>query len=128
MPEIEHHLYHLISEHLKDHPTTAETPLKLKIQGMPPPDPNKPLPAPAIPRGWKMSEILPLHSPAMSGGGVSENMLKDMMAEMQGSGGMPGMPGMPGMQGLMGGGGGGAGGGGGEDDGGKKQKKKKGKA
>ena len=31
-----------------------------------------------------MSQILPLHSPAVSGGGVSENLLKDMMAEMQG--------------------------------------------
>lgn len=39
--------------------------------------------------------ILPLHSPALSGGGVSENVLKDMMAEMQG-GGMPGIPGAPG--------------------------------
>jgi len=41
---------------------------------------------PAAPRGWKMNAILPLHSPAMSGGGVSENFLKDMMAEMQGGG------------------------------------------
>lgn len=31
-----------------------------------------------------MSTILPLHSPALSGGGVSENFLKEMMAEMQG--------------------------------------------
>jgi len=31
-----------------------------------------------------MNDILPLHSPAASGGGVSENFLKDMMAEMQG--------------------------------------------
>jgi signal recognition particle subunit SRP19 len=31
-----------------------------------------------------MNTILPLHSPAMSGGGVSENFLKDIMAEMQG--------------------------------------------
>lgn len=31
-----------------------------------------------------MSTILPLHSPALSGGGVSENFLKDMMAEMGG--------------------------------------------
>lgn len=31
-----------------------------------------------------MSTILPLHSSAISGGGVSENLFKDMMAEMQG--------------------------------------------
>lgn len=39
-----------------------------------------------------MNAILPLHSPALSGGGVSENILKDVMQEMQGAGGMPGMP------------------------------------
>jgi len=44
-----------------------------------------------------MGSILPLHSPALSGGGVNENYFKDMMAEMQGQGGMPGMP--PGMLG-----------------------------
>ena len=31
-----------------------------------------------------MGNILPLHSAAVSGGGVSENLFKDMMAEMQG--------------------------------------------
>ena len=39
---------------------------------------------PAVPRGWKMNTILPLHSAALGGGGVSENLFKDMMAEMQG--------------------------------------------
>lgn len=34
-----------------------------------------------------MGNILPLHSAAVSGGGVSENLFKDMMAEMQGQGG-----------------------------------------
>jgi signal recognition particle subunit SRP19 len=56
--------------------------MKLPIRGMPLPE--EPPPPPAIPRGWKISQILPLHSPAVSGGGVSENLLKDMMAEMQG--------------------------------------------
>jgi signal recognition particle subunit SRP19 len=41
-------------------------------------------PPPAIPRGWKINDILPLHSPAVSGGGISENFMKDMMAEMAG--------------------------------------------
>lgn len=47
---------------------------------------------PAIPRGFKIGTILPLHSPALSGGGVSDNMFKDMMAEMGGQvpGGMGG--------------------------------------
>ena len=40
-----------------------------------------------------MGTILPLHSPAVSGGGVSENLLKDMMAEMgQGQLGAPDEP------------------------------------
>jgi signal recognition particle subunit SRP19 len=34
-----------------------------------------------------MGTILPLHSPAVSGGGVSENIFKDMMNEMQGGSG-----------------------------------------
>lgn len=57
-----------------------------------------------------MGDILPLHSPALSGGGVSENILRDMMQEMQGQGG-----------GAIDGMGAGAGGGGG---GGKKKKEK----
>ncbi|KAK4630983.1 Signal recognition particle sec65 subunit [Fulvia fulva] len=92
-----HHLYKLISTHLKANPTTAETPMRLQIQGMPMPKDNKITP-PAIPRGSKIGTILPLHSPALSGGGVSENFLKDMMAEMGGQ--LP--PGMAGMAGAGG--------------------------
>ncbi|KAF2194426.1 signal recognition particle, SRP19 subunit [Zopfia rhizophila CBS 207.26] len=77
-----HHLYILVSQYLKQHPTNKETPLRLRIAGLPPP--KEPLPEPAIPHGWKMNTILPLHSPALTGGGVSENFLQDMMAEMQG--------------------------------------------
>ncbi len=40
-----------------------------------------------------MGTILPLHSPALSGGGVSENIIKDMMQEMQGVEGSPGVVG-----------------------------------
>ncbi len=40
-----------------------------------------------------MNSILPLHSPALSGGGVSDNILKDVMQEMQGASGIPGMGG-----------------------------------
>lgn len=35
-----------------------------------------------------MGAILPLHSPAVTGGGVSENLFKDMMAGMQGQQGI----------------------------------------
>ncbi|EME48082.1 hypothetical protein DOTSEDRAFT_123190 [Dothistroma septosporum NZE10] len=92
-----HHLYKLISTHLKANPTTEQTPMRLQIQGMPMPKDNKFIP-PAIPRGSKIGTVLPLHSPALSGGGVSENFLKDMMAEMGGQ-----LP--PGMAGLAGAGG-----------------------
>ncbi|KAF2756951.1 signal recognition particle, SRP19 subunit [Pseudovirgaria hyperparasitica] len=77
-----HHLYNLISDYLLLHPTEPETPLRLRIQGLP--APKGAPPPPAVPRGWKMNTILPLHSPAVTGGGISENFLKDMMAEMQG--------------------------------------------
>lgn len=73
------------------------------------PPPQLPIPPPAVPKGWKINDILPLHSPALSGGGVSENILKDVMQEMQnaqgGGGGGPG-GGLAGMLGGMGGGGG----------------------
>ena len=56
--------------------------------------------APPAPRGWKIGKILPIHSPAYSGGGVSDNPFKDAMAEMQNMQGMPGMPSIPGMAGM----------------------------
>ena len=97
-----HHLYKMIAEYLMGHPTSEESPLKFRFLGMP--VPKEKIPPPAVPRGFKIGSILPLHSPALSGGGVSENFMQDMMAEMGGQ-----MP--PGMAGLMGGGGGaGAGG------------------
>jgi len=85
---LEHHLYLKIAEYLRANPTTKETPNKFKIQGLPP---TKDDAGPAIPRGWKMGTILPLHSPAASGGGISEDFFKDMMSEMQGlqGGGAP---------------------------------------
>lgn len=76
-----HHLYILIAQYLKQHPTQTNTPFRLPIAGMPMP---KEMPEPAVPKGWKLNKILPLHSPALTGGGVSENFLQDMMAEMGG--------------------------------------------
>lgn len=96
----------------------------MRPAGLPVPDKLPPtLPAP---RGWKLPTILPIHSPAFSGGGVSDNPFKEAMAEMQNMQGMPGMPnmpnipGMPGLGGLMGESSGG--------EGQKKKEKKKGKA
>jgi signal recognition particle subunit SRP19 len=131
---LEHHLYTLISAHLKANPTTTATASLVRVPGVPPPDPAKEYPKPAIPKGWKMGSILPHYSPGLTGGGVSENFLKDMMAEMQnagaaGAGGasIPGMPDMSALQGMMGGMGGmgGAGPSGGGETKPKKEKKKK---
>ncbi|KAI1328066.1 signal recognition particle, SRP19 subunit [Xylariaceae sp. FL0255] len=150
-----HHLYVVVAKFLQEHPTSEDpgeggiSTLRHGVRGM-----NlgslggandiyadgKPWPRPAVPRGWKMSELLPAYSSAMTGGGVSENAFKDMMREMQnqggpGGGGMPGLPGgmnpdMMNMLANMGGGGGGMGMGGpsaASDSGGKKGKKGKGK-
>lgn len=124
----------MIAQHLKAFPTTTATAQLVKVPGVPPPDSSKPYPTPAIPKGWKMGSILPYYSPAITGGGVSENFFKDMMAEMQnagggaGAGGMPGMPGMPdmsAMQAMLGGMGGGPSTPGGSGGAPKKDKKKK---
>ncbi|KAF2431414.1 signal recognition particle, SRP19 subunit [Tothia fuscella] len=87
-----HQLYYAVSRYLQAHPTTADMPMEMPIRGMPMPD--KPPGPPAVPRGWKVNDILPLHSAAASGGGVSEDFLKDMMAEMGGQapGGAIGAP------------------------------------
>jgi signal recognition particle subunit SRP19 len=81
-----HHLYILIAQYLQAHPTQKNSPFRLPIRGLPMP---KEMPEPAVPKGWKMNKILPLHSPGLTGGGVSENFLQDMMAEMQGEMGGP---------------------------------------
>ena len=127
-----HHLYILVAQHLRDNPTTENSPgLRIKIGGKVQPDEGTPYPKVAIPRGWKMNEYVPYLSAAMTGGGVSENLFKDMMAQMQG-----GADPMSALMGGMGGGAGGAGlpalGGSGsgaeETSGGGKKKKGKGKA
>ncbi|KAI0900309.1 signal recognition particle, SRP19 subunit [Annulohypoxylon nitens] len=129
-----HHLYILIAKHLQAHPTTdaSDALRRVRVPGLNTPDDNEPWPRPAVPRGWKMGDLLPAYSAAMTGGGVSENAFKDMMKEMQGGGGggpadmmsmLGGMGGMGGMPGM--GAGPSEGGGGG---GGKKGKKGKGRA
>nr|OQO26748.1 hypothetical protein B0A51_05632 [Rachicladosporium sp. CCFEE 5018] len=118
-----HHLYKLVADYLKAHPTNENSPMKMQMRGLPPQ--KEKIPPPAVPRGFKISSILPLHSPALSGGGVSDNMMQDMMKELQNAGGGQGMPSLPaGLSNMMGGGGagGGAGGGGAVQ---KKDKKKR---
>lgn len=99
------YLYILIAKWLRENPTTKESQLECQMRGMPVPE-DKYL-VPAIPKGYKMGSILPLHSPALSGGGVNENFLKDMAEEMKNGGGPGGMGGMlpPGLMDMMGGGG-----------------------
>ncbi|KAF4975059.1 hypothetical protein FZEAL_8105, partial [Fusarium zealandicum] len=82
-----HHLYRLVAEHLRENPTTEDSQgLRVRMGGQLQPEPGKPYPRPAVPRGWKMGELVPYLSAAMTGGGVSENLFKDMMREMQGGG------------------------------------------
>ncbi|KAK1245245.1 hypothetical protein MKX08_004874 [Trichoderma sp. CBMAI-0020] len=117
-----HHLYVLVAKHLRENPTTENSPgLRLRFGNQMQPPEDKPYPKPAVPRGWKMNEYLPYLSAAMTGGGVSENLFKDMMKEMQG--GADPMAALLASQA-----GGGAGGGAsGAEEGKKKKKDKKGK-
>ncbi|KAI1388487.1 signal recognition particle, SRP19 subunit [Hypoxylon trugodes] len=90
-----HHLYILIAKHLQSNPTTdhSDALRRVRVPGLNAPSDEEPWPRPAVPRGWKMGELLPAYSAAMTGGGVSENAFKDMMREMQGGPGGPGGPG-----------------------------------
>ncbi|KAK9458786.1 signal recognition particle, SRP19 subunit [Lipomyces oligophaga] len=96
-------LYRQIAMYLQDHPTAPDDALKLPIPGLPA---DKAPEKPAVPRGWKMNDVLPLHSNALTGGGVNENIFKDLAG---GLGGIPGMEGLangklpPGLAGLPGG-------------------------
>ncbi|KAM3531838.1 hypothetical protein NHJ13051_000574 [Beauveria bassiana] len=116
-----HHLYMLVAQHLKENPTTERSQgLRVRMGGQIHPPEDKPYPKPAVPRGWKINEFVPYMSAAMTGGGVSENLFKDIMKEMQG-GGDP-------MQALLASQTGATGGNGSDDAGKKKKDKKKGKA
>ncbi|EPX73621.1 signal recognition particle subunit Sec65 [Schizosaccharomyces octosporus yFS286] len=79
------YLFKQIAKVLQHRPTKPQDPLSLPIQNVPPRLPERP---PAYPKGITGNTILPMHSPALSGGGISENMFQDMMQEMQGQPGM----------------------------------------
>ncbi|KAH8906584.1 signal recognition particle, SRP19 subunit [Coniochaeta sp. PMI_546] len=125
-----HHLYTLVAQHLRQNPTTEKsTSLRWRLPGpqggVAAPDPAQPWPRPAVPRGWKINELVPYWSPAVTGGGVSENLFKDMMKEMQGQGGAGGAGGMPDMASLLAGAASGAAGG--SEGAASKKKERKGK-
>lgn len=119
-----HHLYLLVAQHLRENPTSENSAgLRFRMNGEIHPPEGKPYPKPAVPRGWKMNEFLPYLSAGMTGGGVSDNLLKDFMSQMQG-GGDP-------MSALMAAQAGGSGSGNASDDSAakkKKDKKQKGRA
>lgn len=80
------HLFKLISDYLKQHPTTDRTPFEsivfkrmIQQSGGQGPDNAHPL---AVPQGWKLNSVLPLNSPALGGGEASEKMMKDMQKQM----------------------------------------------
>lgn len=82
-----HHLYLLVAKHLAENPTTeASQGLRVRMGGQIHPPEGEAYPKPAVPRGWKMNEYVPYLSAAMTGGGVSENLFKDIMGAMQGGG------------------------------------------
>ncbi|ODH13360.1 hypothetical protein ACO22_07338 [Paracoccidioides brasiliensis] len=87
-----HHLYIKVAQYLRAHPITEESPFRLRIRGLSVPE--KPIPPPVAPRGWKIGTILPFHSPALTGGGVSDNPFKEAMLEMQQQGLAGDMPGL----------------------------------
>lgn len=127
------YLYNLIAKELQKTPTKADDPLQLKLQGLPVPEKFLETKV-AVPRGWKMNDILPVHSAAVSGGGVNDNFFKEAMEEMKqmqaaNGGQMPAGPGGMDMnamaQMMQGMGGMGALGGGGNTAGGSKKKEKK---
>ncbi|KAA8910110.1 signal recognition particle, SRP19 subunit [Sphaerosporella brunnea] len=92
-------LFRAVGTFLKKNPTTPETPLKLRIPNFP--FDGNPAKEPMVPRGWKLGKILPLHSPAIPGPGVSDDVFKDMMEGM-GMGGVMGGPAGPSAGGAAG--------------------------
>ena len=67
-----------MAEYLQAHPVDTESPMKAQLPGFPL---DKLPPPPAVPKGWKINEILPVYSAALSGGGVSDNLMRDLMRE-----------------------------------------------
>lgn len=77
-----------VAQYLRRNPTTEDDPFKVPVPGM-----GRESKRAAIPKGATVNEIVPLHSPAMGGGGVNSDQLQSMMGGM-----------FPGMASMMGGG------------------------
>lgn len=79
------HLYRLIASYLQTHPTTKNMAFNHSIAqhmanaGIQPPEEPTPL---AIPKGWKINNILPIHSRTMGGGGQNKEMMENMQKNM----------------------------------------------
>ena len=69
------HLYSIIGEWLVDNPTKKESPLDLRLPGLPIPEKFVEYKV-HKPRGWKMGTILPVHSDAVTGGGVRDDFFQ----------------------------------------------------
>lgn len=87
-PLCKRHLYALIGHYLVKHPTRFDDPLRATpMPGLDLPSGNE-VTQPTKPKGWIMGDILPLHSPALSGGPINEDMFKDVLGQMAQGGGM----------------------------------------
>lgn len=83
------HLYLLLAEYLQKHPTTERTPYDSSLfqqmiaqqaqAGYRAPESVKPL---ALPIGWKINDVLPFNSRALSGGKADEEMMKQLQSQM----------------------------------------------
>ena len=82
------HLLLLVAQYLREHPTTPETPFQSMVfeQMKKAPGYNgekhaEPL---AVPRGWKLNSILPVMSPAITGGKAPEQLMEQMSGGLLG--------------------------------------------
>ncbi|CCG85075.1 protein of unknown function [Taphrina deformans PYCC 5710] len=75
-----------VAKYLRANPTQERDPYKVPVPGM---EDGKSKRA-AVPKGMKINDILPLHSPAMAGQGMAAEGLASMMGSM-----------FPGMQGML---------------------------
>lgn len=81
------HLFTLLAEYLQAHPTTERTPFESALfqqvaarqEGFRAPESAKPL---AVPNGWKINDVLPLNSRALSGGKADEEMMSQLQGQM----------------------------------------------
>ncbi|KAF5100420.1 hypothetical protein D0Z00_001279 [Geotrichum galactomycetum] len=92
------HLLLLVAQYLREHPTTPDTPFQSMVfeQMKKAPGYNgekhaEPL---AVPRGWQLNSILPVMSPAITGGKAPEQLMEQMSGGLLGGlGGLGGADG-----------------------------------